>query len=68
MSCSLLEEAVSAPVALTVLLFVFVPLASAVLELEEYGLPFSRDENGKIYQRAFGGQSYKYGKGGQAHR
>jgi succinate dehydrogenase (ubiquinone) flavoprotein subunit len=40
----------------------------AVLELEEFGLPFSRTEDGKIYQRAFGGQSYNYGKGGQAHR
>lgn len=40
----------------------------AVLELEEYGLPFSRDEKGKIYQRAFGGQSLEFGKGGQAYR
>jgi succinate dehydrogenase (ubiquinone) flavoprotein subunit len=40
----------------------------AVYELEHYGLPFSRDEEGKIYQRAFGGQSLKYGKGGQAYR
>jgi succinate dehydrogenase (ubiquinone) flavoprotein subunit len=39
-----------------------------VYELEHYGLPFSRDENGKIYQRAFGGQSLDYGKGGQAYR
>lgn len=31
-------------------------------------MPFSRLENGKIYQRAFGGQSLKRGKGGQAHR
>ena len=31
-------------------------------------MPFSRLENGKIYQRAFGGQSLKYGTGGQAHR
>ena len=28
----------------------------AVRELEHYGLPFSRTEDGKIYQRAFGGQ------------
>jgi len=41
---------------------------TAVLELENYGMPFSRTPEGKIYQRAFGGQSYKYGKGGQAHR
>ncbi|GBG62659.1 hypothetical protein CBR_g31678 [Chara braunii] len=40
----------------------------AVLELENYGLPFSRTEEGKIYQRAFGGQSLDYGKGGQAYR
>jgi succinate dehydrogenase (ubiquinone) flavoprotein subunit len=40
----------------------------AVLELEEFGMPFSRTEEGKIYQRAFGGQSLEYGKGGQAHR
>jgi succinate dehydrogenase (ubiquinone) flavoprotein subunit len=40
----------------------------AVLELESYGMPFSRTESGKIYQRAFGGQSLKYGKGGQAYR
>merc|ERR1711892_974940 len=40
----------------------------AVVELENYGMPFSRTEEGKIYQRAFGGQSLKYGKGGQAHR
>jgi succinate dehydrogenase (ubiquinone) flavoprotein subunit len=39
-----------------------------VLELENYGLPFSRTEDGKIYQRAFGGQSLDYGKGGQAFR
>jgi Fe2+ transport system protein B len=35
----------------------------AVLELESYGMPFSRTEDGKIYQRAFGGQSLNYGKG-----
>lgn len=40
----------------------------AVLELEDYGLPFSRTEEGKIYQRAFGGQSLEFGKGGQAYR
>ncbi|CAE7902411.1 sdh1, partial [Symbiodinium sp. KB8] len=40
----------------------------AVIELEGYGLPFSRDEEGKIYQRAFGGQSLEFGKGGQAYR
>jgi len=41
---------------------------AAVLELESYGLPFSRTEEGKIYQRAFGGQSLEYGTGGQAYR
>ena len=40
----------------------------AVRELEEYGMPFSRTEEGLIYQRPLGGQSLKYGKGGQAHR
>lgn len=40
----------------------------AVLELESYGMPFSRTEKGTIYQRAFGGQSLKYGTGGQAYR
>jgi len=40
----------------------------AVVELENYGLPFSRTENGSIYQRAFGGQSLDFGKGGQAYR
>ncbi|XP_011503370.1 PREDICTED: succinate dehydrogenase [ubiquinone] flavoprotein subunit, mitochondrial [Ceratosolen solmsi marchali] len=40
----------------------------AVIELENCGMPFSRTEEGKIYQRAFGGQSLKFGKGGQAHR
>ena len=39
-----------------------------VEELEQYGMPFSRTEDGKIYQRAFGGQSLDYGKGGQAYR
>lgn len=39
-----------------------------MIELEHYGLPFSRTEDGKIYQRAFGGQSLDFGKGGQAYR
>ena len=39
-----------------------------VIELENFGLPFSRNEHGKIYQRAFGGQSLQYGKGGQVNR
>ena len=40
----------------------------AVFELEHMGLPFSRFENGRIYQRPFGGQSKDFGKGGQAAR
>ena len=40
---------------------------AAVYELEHYGVPFSRTEQGKIYQRAFGGQSVNFGKG-QAYR
>jgi succinate dehydrogenase / fumarate reductase flavoprotein subunit len=35
----------------------------AVIELEHYGVPFSRTEDGKIYQRAFGGMTTHYGKG-----
>ena len=40
----------------------------AVFELEHMGLPFSRFENGRIYQRPFGGQSKEFGEGGQAAR
>ena len=36
---------------------------SAVLELEHYGVPFSRTEDGRIYQRPFGGMTTNYGKG-----
>ncbi len=36
---------------------------AAILELEHYGLPFSRTEEGKIYQRPFGGMTTHYGKG-----
>jgi succinate dehydrogenase / fumarate reductase, flavoprotein subunit len=36
---------------------------NAVIELEHYGVPFSRTEDGKIYQRAFGGMTTHYGKG-----
>jgi succinate dehydrogenase/fumarate reductase flavoprotein subunit len=36
---------------------------TVVRELDSYGVPFSRTEDGKIYQRAFGGQSVNYGKG-----
>ncbi|MFK8041727.1 succinate dehydrogenase flavoprotein subunit [Congregibacter brevis] len=40
----------------------------AIYELEHMGLPFSRTEDGRIYQRPFGGQSKDFGKGGQAAR
>ncbi|MBS3952055.1 MAG: succinate dehydrogenase flavoprotein subunit [Methylomicrobium sp.] len=39
----------------------------AIIELEHYGVPFSRTPEGKIYQRAFGGMTTHYGKG-QAQR
>ncbi len=35
----------------------------AVVELEHYGVPFSRTEAGRIYQRPFGGMTTQYGKG-----
>jgi succinate dehydrogenase / fumarate reductase flavoprotein subunit len=35
----------------------------AVVELERYGVPFSRTEEGKIYQRPFGGMTKNYGNG-----
>ena len=35
----------------------------AVYELEHWGVPFSRTEDGKIYQRAFGGMTRNYGEG-----
>ena len=35
----------------------------AVIELEHYGVPFSRTEDGRIYQRPFGGMTTHYGKG-----
>ncbi len=37
--------------------------AEAVVELEHYGVPFSRTPDGKIYQRPFGGMTTDYGKG-----
>ncbi len=36
---------------------------NAVIELERYGVPFSRTKEGKIYQRAFGGMTKDYGNG-----
>ena len=40
----------------------------AVLELEHYGVPFSRTESGNIYQRPFGGMTTRYGDGPPAQR
>lgn len=40
----------------------------AVIELEHYGVPFSRTTDGKIYQRPFGGMTTNFGEGGQAQR
>jgi succinate dehydrogenase / fumarate reductase flavoprotein subunit len=40
----------------------------AVYELEHYGVPFSRTEEGKIYQRPFGGMTTEYGEGPPAQR
>lgn len=42
--------------------------ADAILELEHYGVPFSRTSEGKIYQRPFGGMTTEYGKGKAAQR
>ena len=40
----------------------------AVYELEHYGVPFSRTESGKIYQRPFGGMTTQFGEGPPAQR
>ncbi|ASJ72376.1 succinate dehydrogenase flavoprotein subunit [Granulosicoccus antarcticus] len=40
----------------------------AVVELEHFGVPFSRTEEGKIYQRPFGGMTTKFGEGPPAQR
>ena len=40
----------------------------SVIELEHYGVPFSRTETGQIYQRPFGGMTTEYGEGPPAHR
>ena len=40
----------------------------AVYELEHFGVPFSRTEDGKIYQRPFGGMTTQYGEGPPAQR
>lgn len=41
---------------------------AAIIELEQMGMPFTRDDNGRIYQRAYGGQRTNFGKGGVAYR
>lgn len=41
---------------------------SAIIELEQMGMPFTRDATGHIYQRAYGGQRTDFGKGGLAYR
>jgi succinate dehydrogenase / fumarate reductase flavoprotein subunit len=41
---------------------------AAVYELEHYGVPFSRTEDGRIYQRPFGGMTTDYGEGPPAQR
>lgn len=41
---------------------------AAIIELEQMGMPFTRDETGHIYQRAYGGQRTDFGKGGLAYR
>jgi succinate dehydrogenase / fumarate reductase, flavoprotein subunit len=40
----------------------------AIIELEHFGVPFSRTETGRIYQRPFGGHTMDYGEGGMAKR
>lgn len=42
--------------------------ASAIRELEQIGVPFSRLESGKIYQRIYGGQSADFGNGEHVYR
>ena len=42
--------------------------SEAVYELEHFGVPFSRTEDGKIYQRPFGGMTTDYGEGPAAQR
>ncbi|WP_133500973.1 succinate dehydrogenase flavoprotein subunit [Cognatilysobacter terrigena] len=40
----------------------------AIVELEHYGVPFSRTEDGRIYQRPFGGMTTRFGEGPPAQR
>ena len=41
---------------------------AAITELEQMGMPFTRDAHGQIYQRAYGGKKTNFGKGGAAYR
>ncbi len=41
---------------------------SAIIELEKMGVVFSRDKNGRVSQRAYGGQTTNFGQGENAHR
>ncbi len=41
---------------------------AAIIELEHYGVPFSRTKEGKIYQRPFGGMTTQFGEGAPAQR
>jgi succinate dehydrogenase / fumarate reductase flavoprotein subunit len=41
---------------------------ASVIELEHYGVPFSRTEEGRIYQRPFGGMTTRFGEGPAAQR
>lgn len=41
---------------------------ASIIELEHYGVPFSRTEEGKIYQRPFGGMTTEFGEGPPAQR
>lgn len=41
---------------------------AAITELEQMGVPFSRNEAGLLYQRAYGGMTRNFGRGGLAHR
>lgn len=41
---------------------------AAIIELEQMGMPFTRDAEGRIYQRAYGGQRTDFGKGALAYR
>ena len=48
--------------------YMFREAIPAVVELEHYGVPFSRTPEGKIYQRPFGGMTTEFGDGAPANR